>query len=181
MNEEDVKKIFVEIFKNGIVSFWKELSSTQKFAENYPVNFPLLVVAEKQTSSYGRRGSLWYSPYGGLWFTLSLNGNLLKYKDNLSVKVGEIIKEVLEKLTDLKFFLKEPNDIIYENKKVCGILITKKIYGEKERVHIGIGINVNNSPPIEESDSLINLTSKRFNLLVLLSEVLKSLKGNILK
>jgi len=175
LDKNKIEKIFKEIFKDGIVSYWKELPSTQEYAVNFPVEFPLLVIAEKQTKSFGRRGRKWYSPEGGLWFTFSIGENFIRNKRNLSVRIGRVVKNAIKIKTGLNLKIKIPNDILYKGKKLCGILITKSI----GRYHIGVGINVNNHPPLKTATSIKSITGSNTDLNLLLFEILRKIKEEI--
>ena len=63
--------------------------------------------------------------------------------------IGIILHDIIKKyvLETVKVFIKWPNDIYLNNKKVCGILIEFLSYGNNIRdILIGIGVNTNNSP-----------------------------------
>ena len=49
----------------------------------------------------------------------------------------------IKKLTNEHFSIKWPNDILYNNKKLCGILIETKTINKIIYLNIGFGINVN--------------------------------------
>ena len=62
--------------------------------------------------------------------------------------------------------LKWPNDILSDNKKICGILIENYIKGDVIIASIiGIGLNVNQTgfQNISGASSLYNLTKKKFD------------------
>ncbi len=127
-----------EKFINGEkVYFFDELTSTMDLAnELIAQNKNGVVVAKKQTKGRGRYGRKWHSEEGGLYFSF-----IEKKGENefLSEIVSfSIVKALLEYGIYCK--IKFPNDIIYQSKKIAGILIEKK----GEIYIIGIGINVNN-------------------------------------
>ena len=74
---------------------------------------------------------------------------------------GIAVAEVLDKYYPSKIKLKWPNDVLLNNKKVCGILSQAKIAGKEiDFIVLGIGINVNikhNELPLEICDSATSL------------------------
>ena len=78
-----------------------------------------------------------------------------------------------------KLNVKWPNDILAENKKICGILIENVIkYNEIEGTIIGIGLNVNQMifDDLPNVSSLKALTGIVFNLDELLQAIIENLK-----
>ncbi len=67
--------------------------------------------------------------------------------------------EVFKKLYDISLTIKFPNDLVYQGKKLGGILTETKLKGEYVKyVVIGIGMNTNQeefSPEIRKSASSI--------------------------
>jgi len=104
-----------------------------------------VVIAETQTSGKGRLGRKWFSPKGGIWLSLILRPKI-KPKDALkltltaAVAVARAIKENLNVNVSIKW----PNDVLVENKKVCGILTEGMSEGDEMKfVIVGVGINAN--------------------------------------
>ena len=63
----------------------------------------------------------------------------------LSLIAGLSVCNVLNDFVDNKALIKWPNDIIIENKKICGILLESIIYSKRlSSIILGIGINLNN-------------------------------------
>ena len=115
-----------------------------------------IIIAEHQTHGRGKGSSVFYSPKDvGIYMSIILkNTNLdLKFISMLTpLAVAQAIKET----ANINAFLKWPNDILINNKKVCGILIeatTNCISENLNYVIVGIGINVNNKE-IEFDDSI---------------------------
>lgn len=108
-----------------------------------------IIIAEKQTLGSGRFNRKWVSPKGGLWFTLVLRPNI---PPNEAPKVTQIAAaSVFKTLQDFNInpTIKWPNDILLNDKKLCGILAEMKC--DMDSVHylvLGIGMNIN----INESD-----------------------------
>ena len=79
-----------------------------------------------------------------------------------------------------EIYVKWPNDIIIQNKKVCGILIETHKSDNELNIISGIGVNVNqtNFQNLEKAVSLKNQTQKEFDLKEILSGLLTELKNN---
>jgi BirA family biotin operon repressor/biotin-[acetyl-CoA-carboxylase] ligase len=105
-----------------------------------------VVTAGEQSSGRGRRGKNWTSPEGGLFFTLLERpqcavSDYARYSMALEICAAKAIG----KITGKKTYLKWPNDIYVNSKKIAGVLT--EWYGEGDRVSwlsLGIGVNVNN-------------------------------------
>ena len=109
----------------------------------------LVVIAEEQTAGRGRQGKQWYSPdAGNIYMSIRLRNN---HAAPLSLIVGLLISEAMDSVSGQKINagLKWPNDLLINNKKVCGILIESEINGDNNEFIIGIGINY--SLPKKES------------------------------
>jgi BirA family biotin operon repressor/biotin-[acetyl-CoA-carboxylase] ligase len=127
---------------------YTSIDSTNRYLKDLPVNASLdICCSEIQTQGRGRFGRHWHSPFGENIYCSSrwnLNGDLLKLS-GLSLVVSLAILATLNELTpspDIK--IKWPNDILWHDKKLCGILI--EIIAESNgnaQVIIGIGLNVN--------------------------------------
>lgn len=108
-----------------------------------------IVIAEKQTLGSGRFNRKWVSPTGGLWFSLILRPTLPPTE---APKITQIAAAAIYKtLSDFNIVptIKWPNDILLNDKKLCGILAEMKC--DMDSVHylvLGIGMNIN----INESD-----------------------------
>jgi len=103
-----------------------------------------VVVALEQKAGKGRMRRTWSSPRGGLWFTLLLRPSVpMRELYKLTLLFGVSVAGALESY-GLKPYLKWPNDVLVDGKKICGILL--EISGEPDRVDyvlVGIGLNVN--------------------------------------
>lgn len=136
-------------FGNTIILLHK-VDSTNTFAKKlarYGAAEGTVVVAEEQTAGRGRRGRKWFSPKGGLYFSI-----ILKPKPKLRVNevvgivvvAGLAVAKVLSGDYGLRVEVKWPNDVLLGGRKVCGILTEMNSVGEEVNyVVVGIGINAN--------------------------------------
>ncbi len=100
------------------------------------------VTAEKQTLGRGRRGHSWDTAEGMLAMSI-----LLKDPPDfmtLTARVGLAVCDAIEEL-GINAGIKWSNDIIIENRKVCGILCESIKKGECLNVICGIGVNISQS------------------------------------
>lgn len=106
-----------------------------------------IVVAEEQESGKGRLDRNFYSPRGkGIWFSVILRPKFLPHDaPKFTLMAAVAVAEAMARF-NLKAQIKWPNDIMFEGRKLVGILT--EITGELARITymvIGIGINVNMS------------------------------------
>jgi BirA family biotin operon repressor/biotin-[acetyl-CoA-carboxylase] ligase len=104
-----------------------------------------LFIAEQQTAGRGRRGREWVSPFGrNLYFSLVWRfENGAAALEGLSLLVGLSLARGLETLGAEGVRLKWPNDLLWNDRKLAGILL--EMTGDASgrcQVVIGIGINV---------------------------------------
>jgi len=104
-----------------------------------------VVVAERQRLGRGRLGRRWYSPEGGLWFSVILRPEIRvsdtsKLTLMAAVAIANAIRGALGTMVEVKW----PNDILIRGRKVCGILAEAVLKGgDLDFVVLGVGINAN--------------------------------------
>lgn len=106
----------------------------------------LVVVSDEQTVGKGRLGRVWKSPKGsGVWFSILVRPDTAPNEVAVITLVAGLgVCNAIRSFTGCNAMIKWPNDIIINNKKVCGILT--EMNAEADRINyavIGIGINVN--------------------------------------
>ena len=105
-----------------------------------------VVVADEQTAGRGRIKRLWLSPRGSLALSVVLYPSL-SCLPSLIMVASLAVVHCIEKITGLKAQIKWPNDVLINDKKICGILIESEVRGRQvDLAVIGIGINVNLNP-----------------------------------
>ncbi|MCR4441189.1 MAG: biotin--[acetyl-CoA-carboxylase] ligase [Peptococcaceae bacterium] len=144
-----------------------------------------LVVADKQTKGKGRMGRSWESPSGkGLYFSLVLKPKIKPvHAPQLTLVAAVAVCRAIRGLTKLPVTIKWPNDILLEDKKVCGILT--EMSSEIDQINyivLGIGVNVNQGKddfPENLRDKAISLAAAAgclFRRVALLLEIVKELR-----
>ena len=159
------------------MDIFNEIDSTNDEAKRINLNKDFhIIIAEKQYKGRGRLGKKWSSPdLGNIYMTVCTEKDF-SYMP-LSLVIGVICKKGIEKFINNKDIkLKWPNDILYNNKKVGGVLVEKEVIKESTRTIIGIGINLNIKK--EESWwgdlSKYKLETKRNKLInLIISEIIK--------
>ncbi|MBQ1809434.1 MAG: biotin--[Selenomonas sp.] len=107
-----------------------------------------VVVAESQTGGKGRLERQFFSPKGkGIWFSVVLRPKFLPQEAPKCTLLAAVA--VARAMTEfgLKPGIKWPNDLLYDNKKLVGILT--EMSAEMDGINyivIGTGINVNIAP-----------------------------------
>ena len=159
--------------------YLKELISKSSI-ENYTV-----ISTDFQSKGKGQAANKWVSSKGkNLLFSILVrfsNYEIAKQAYiNFAISIG--IYQVLKKYYP-KIDIKWPNDIMAEDKKICGILIENTVKGNKLSYSIiGIGLNVNQlefSKDLPNAISLKALKNRDIDRDILLIELLESIKQQI--
>ena len=131
--------------ENLDVSVFKSVTSTNKILKEMAVKNAregTVIVALSQTDGHGRYDRKFYSDFGGIYLSVLLRPKLLNFDATLltsavAVAVSNAIDEVAKRSTKIKWV----NDILLDNKKVCGILCEGGFCGDDSFFVVGIGIN----------------------------------------
>lgn len=107
-----------------------------------------VVVAEEQSGGRGRLGRGWHSPPGGLWVSVILRPAVAPVRaPEVTFMTAVACVDALRSYPGLEAGVKWPNDLLWEGRKLGGILT--EMTGEFDRVNymaVGIGLNVNLAP-----------------------------------
>lgn len=130
------------------IHHYRKVSSTQEAAKGLAAEGAkegTVVIAETQTRGKGRRGREWHSPAGGVYMSVIPRPQINPARTPLlTLLAGVAVAKVLRRIYNLKAELKWPNDVMINDKKICGILT--EMTAETEAVNyciVGIGINAN--------------------------------------
>ncbi len=127
--------------------YYQEVESTNDTARElaWSSDDGAAVLAEVQRDGRGRLCRSWRSPPGGLWLSVVLKPRIplaQAYRVNMAASVA--VARTLSSLYGIKAAIKWPNDVLVNDRKICGILM--EISAEVDRLDyavVGIGINAN--------------------------------------
>lgn len=163
-------------YKNISIYTYKTLKSTNETAKQMALNgakHGTVVISEEQTGGKGRMGRSFYSPSNtGIYMSIILKPDL-KITDSVLITTASSVAicKAIEKTTNIKPGIKWINDIILNNKKVCGILTeaaTDFETGNIQYAIVGIGINFSTNKddfPEEIKDIATSLFSDKKHML----------------
>lgn len=158
---------------------FKSLASTQDKAKEFSKKglSNIVVVADAQTKGKGRFSRKWHSGKDGLWMSILLKPKNTEKLQYLTFIAAISVVESIKKISKLKTSIKWPNDIIYNKKKLCGIL-TEGIFGKNSFVIVGIGLNVNQTKfpnQIRNTATSLRMVKHRFfSIKSLMNEVISN-------
>lgn len=142
-------KSMVEPFKKLQFSeYYQEIDSTNQEAKRIALTNSIIegiVVSAEQTAGKGRLGRNWTSEKNaGLWMSLLLRPAILpEQASGITLVAAAAMCQAIEKTTGLLVGIKWPNDLIINQKKICGILT--EMSAEINHLHyviLGIGVNL---------------------------------------
>lgn len=127
-----------------------------------------LVLALTQTAGKGRMGRTWESGAGGIYMTVILKPIIgLKFLKDLSLLTGKVAADTLRTLYGINTRVKLPNDVyaLHPKKKkylkIAGILTeSASINKTPNWILLGLGINLNNSVPLDTAVSVRDILKK---------------------
>ncbi len=125
-----------------------EIGSTNRYLLDLPSPEPGrldVCIAEFQSEGRGRRGRRWSTPLGG-GLCLSVGWQFADTPRELAaltLAVGVIVRRALIKACGLEVGLKWPNDLVFDDRKLGGILLELRAEAQGGcHVVAGIGLNV---------------------------------------
>jgi len=103
-----------------------------------------VIVADEQTSGKGTKGRTWFSPArAGLYVSVILRPGMDVSLSLLPLAAGLAAREAVERSSGVPAKLRWPNDIVWEGKKLGGILCEGGLSGFQQRYSVvGLGLNL---------------------------------------
>ena len=157
-----------------------QTASTNTYLSRLAATLPggTVIYTPSQTAGRGQKGNSWESEDGkNLTFSHLLKRPPVKARDQfyLSEAAALAVVEALTAEAGDHFTVKWPNDVYWQDKKVCGMLIESSLDGTDIATSIvGIGINVNQERFLSDAPnpvSLTNITGRQHDLMALLKRV----------
>lgn len=167
MQLENLKTKFLG--KNTI--YYNEIDSTQseiwRLVEQGSIQNGTLVFADIQTKAIGTHGRVWYTDEKGniaFSFFIQADCNIQKL-EGLTTQIANTIVHIFKTQYGISLSIKEPNDIVYNNKKIGGILTETKLVSENVKyLVIGIGINTKKQKFTDDIKNIATSIKKEFNV-----------------
>lgn len=135
------------------IDYRGEVGSTNTVAEDAArdgVMEGYVVLADRQTGGRGRRGREWRSPEGGVWMSFVLRPDIPPRDAGVVTLAASVaVARALEEL-GLSPRIKWPNDVLLDDRKVCGILV--ELQADAEVISyavVGVGLNANVVPDVD--------------------------------
>ncbi len=151
--------------------FYDEIDSTQdeilRIIKNNKIKNGTLVMANIQTNGRGTHGRRWHTDeVNNIAFSFYVETNCnVKNLDGITIEIAEVIVDILKEKYEIDLEIKEPNDIIYKNKKVGGILTESKVSFENVKyLIVGIGINTSKKYFSEDIKDIATSIKNEWNI-----------------
>ena len=145
-------------------------------------------MAEIQTQGIGTKGRNWYTgKYNNIAMSIILHPTAtIKELDGLTKDIAISMKQTIKKLYGYDLTIKEPNDLLLNEKKICGILTEiNTISGNINYLIISLGFNVNEDIFSEETKNLATSLKKEYGKEFEREEIIKKfieiLENNIIR
>lgn len=151
--------------------FYEEIDSTQseihRLIENKKIKNGTLVMANIQTNGRGTHGRIWHTDEKdniAFSFYIETSCNIKKL-EGITTEIAQIIIDILKTKYGVNLEIKKPNDIVYQGKKIGGILTeTKTILETAKYLVIGIGINTLKEKFTDDIKTIATSIKKEFNI-----------------
>lgn len=151
--------------------FYKIIDSTQdeiwRIVEKGNINNGTLVMADIQECGRGTHGRVWHTDEEkNIAFSFLIKPNCSINKiDGITTDIAKIILNILKEEYKVELEIKKPNDIVYHNKKIGGILTETKLVSEQVKyLVVGIGINTIKMQFTDDIKDIATSIKKEFEL-----------------
>ena len=143
-----------------------------------------IIIADSQSAGIGTKGRVWHTGKAkNIAMTIILYPNCtIDRFNNITIKIAEEIRKAILEAYGYKLKIKEPNDLVMDNKKICGILTEVHTMGIKVKyMLISIGFNVNEEDFSIETKEIATSLKKEFHKNFEREEIIKKIIENIEK
>ncbi len=189
LSSSEIKEYLKTNLVGNNIQILKTVPSTNTYLKTKAIQEAkegLVLISEEQTMGRGGMNSKFYSPSkAGIYMSILLHPNIKMTDINIITVVAAVsILEAIKNKLNIKTSIKWPNDILYGDKKLGGILTEAAIEVESryvEYVILGIGLNVNTFEVDELSNisiSIEDIIHKVCNRNILIAEILNQFEKN---
>ena len=157
--------------KSKNIIYFKEIDSTQseiwRRIKTNNIENGTVVIADIQTAGKGTHGRIWHTDEAkNIAFSLYIETNCNPEKlEGITTKIAGILVDIFKEEYSISLQIKLPNDIVYEGKKIGGILTESKVSEETIKfLVIGIGINTRKLNFTEDIKNIATSIKKEFDI-----------------
>lgn len=161
--------------------FYNEIDSTQdeiwRLIEADKIENGTLIMADIQTKGKGTHGRIWNTDETqNIAFSFYIKTNCDSKKlEGITIEIAKILLEIFKEKYNINLSIKSPNDIVYKNKKLGGILTQSKIISETVKfLIIGIGLNTEKMNFTSDIKNIASSIKKEFGITVDRTEIVSS-------
>ena len=165
-----------DLMKLKQFNFKKVQSTNQtaiKFIKNSKKRFGL-INSERQSKGKGQYGRKWISYKGNIFISIFYELDKVDLSINsLTKKNCFLVKKVISNYYKKKITFKQPNDLLINKKKICGILQEVIEKSQTKYLVVGIGLNLIKSPKISNylTTNLFAETNRKINQKKIIKEI----------
>ncbi|TCQ01544.1 biotin--[acetyl-CoA-carboxylase] ligase [Serpentinicella alkaliphila] len=130
------------------IIYFESIDSTNDYCKQKgnDLSHGTVVISEEQLLGRGRLGRAWASPKGeGIWMSIFLKPHIPPLEGTKLTQIAAAaVCSTIRNVVGIDTLIKWPNDIVFNGKKLCGILT--EMSAELNEIHyliVGVGINVN--------------------------------------
>jgi BirA family biotin operon repressor/biotin-[acetyl-CoA-carboxylase] ligase len=164
----------------------EEVDSTNEYMKRLKADEKsngLVVVSEKQLNGRGRKGRIWYSPFGeGIYMSVMLKPELSpELAKRFTYAAAVAVCRTLADMGLLRVQFKWPNEAYVNDSKIAGILT--EVMSNPDQIDYlvcGIGLNVNqqkfSTDPNQDITSLLMQTGSKKDRNEILANLMKNLE-----
>lgn len=167
---KEIKQLNTKILGKNII-FYETIDSTQsevwRRIEKNDIENGTIIIASIQTGAIGTHGRKWYTEKpNNIAFSIFIKTNCeIEKLEGLTTLIAEIFIKIFKEKYNINLGIKSPNDIVFNNKKIGGILTQTKVNkGIVKCIVIGIGINTNQEKFCKEIEKIATSIKKEFNI-----------------
>ncbi len=189
----NIEKLNLYSGKSGFISkvyYSEEIDSTNAYAKSFENETDLMVISDFQTRGLGRMERKWESEKGkNLTFTIKKHfsikpENIQAVNFYFSYFLLAYVKDFILKNKKInipypEIFIKWPNDILLNSKKISGLLIENNINTGEYCIGIGINLNQDIFPEELNAYSLKEFLDKKIDITDFLIGLISVYEGNI--
>lgn len=151
--------------------FYDEIDSTQseiwRLVRKDNIKNGTLIMADIQTNGKGTHGRIWHTDEKkniAFSFFIKTDCNIEKL-NGITLDIALILVKIFEEEYGIKLDIKKPNDIMYNHKKLGGILTESKVNAENIKfLVVGIGINTEKTEFTDDIKDIATSIKKEFGI-----------------